>query len=132
MAQERPPTAVAAKELWKRLLPSLVPVLAVITSIVADGLFVVIMGTDWANVINGISTRGLAGLWDNISPGLVTVVKAYQALLEGSFGISLGTDRGVVAFVPVNLMRTIVRSVPFLVAGLAVGLSFQSGLFNIG
>ena len=132
MAQERPPTAAVIKELWNRLLPSLVPVLAVITSIVAAGLFVIIMGTDWANVVNGLSTRGLVGLWENISPGLVTVVRAYQALLEGSFGIALGTDRGAVGFVPVNLMRTVVRSVPFLVAGLAVGLSFQSGLFNIG
>lgn len=129
---ERPSSTAARAGVFKRILPSLVPVLAVITSIVAAGLFVIIMGTDWASVINGLSTKGLAGLWDNISPGLVTVVKAYQALLEGSFGLAIGGNRGAIAFVPDNLLRTIVKSVPYLVAGLAVGLGFKSGLFNIG
>ncbi len=122
----------ARARLWRNLLPSLVPVFAVITSIIAAGIFVIVMGTDWAGVSRGLATNGFVGLWSNIQPGLVTVVKAYQALLEGSTGLAVGTDKGAVAFIPDNLLRTIVRSIPFLIAGLAVALGFQSGLFNIG
>lgn len=35
-------------------------------------------------------------------------------------------------FIPAQLENTIVRSMPFIVAGLAVALGFKAGLFNIG
>ena len=35
-------------------------------------------------------------------------------------------------FFPGNLERTIVRAIPFIIAGLAVALGFKAGLFNIG
>jgi simple sugar transport system permease protein len=35
-------------------------------------------------------------------------------------------------FFPANLEATIVRSLPFIIAGLAVALGFKAGLFNIG
>ncbi len=35
-------------------------------------------------------------------------------------------------FFPSNLEKTIVRAIPFIIAGLAVGLGFKAGLFNIG
>ena len=35
-------------------------------------------------------------------------------------------------FIPSNLEKTIVRAIPFIIAGLAVGLGFKAGLFNIG
>ncbi len=35
-------------------------------------------------------------------------------------------------FFPANLERTLVRSIPFIIAGLAVALGFKAGLFNIG
>ncbi len=38
----------------------------------------------------------------------------------------------VLLFFPANLEKTIVRSIPFIIAGLAVGLGFKAGLFNIG
>ncbi len=38
----------------------------------------------------------------------------------------------VLLFFPSNLEKTIVRSIPFIIAGLAVGLGFKAGLFNIG
>jgi simple sugar transport system permease protein len=47
-------------------------------------------------------------------------VAAYVGLWEGSFG-SLPA-----------IANTVVRSTPFIIAGLAVALSFQAGLFNIG
>ncbi len=47
-------------------------------------------------------------------------VAAYIGLWEGSFGS------------PAAIERTVVRSTPFIIAGLAVALGFQAGLFNIG
>ena len=38
----------------------------------------------------------------------------------------------ILLFIPSNLEKTIVRSIPFIIAGLAVGLGFKAGLFNIG
>ena len=40
-------------------------------------------------------------------------------------------DRALLFF-PANLEKTIVRAIPFIIAGLAVGLGFKAGLFNIG
>lgn len=37
-----------------------------------------------------------------------------------------------ILFIPSNLEAMLVRSLPFIIAGLAVALSFQAGLFNIG
>ncbi len=38
----------------------------------------------------------------------------------------------VLLLIPSNLEKTIVRAIPFIIAGLAVGLGFKAGLFNIG
>jgi general nucleoside transport system permease protein len=38
----------------------------------------------------------------------------------------------VLLFFPSNLEKAIVRAIPFIIAGLAVGLGFKAGLFNIG
>ncbi|HEX2908230.1 MAG TPA: ABC transporter permease, partial [Phototrophicaceae bacterium] len=35
-------------------------------------------------------------------------------------------------FIPSNLEQMIVRSIPFIIAGLAVALGFKAGLFNVG
>jgi general nucleoside transport system permease protein len=40
-------------------------------------------------------------------------------------------DRALMFF-PANLERTLMRSIPFILAGLAVALGFKAGLFNIG
>jgi simple sugar transport system permease protein len=40
-------------------------------------------------------------------------------------------ERAIV-FIPDNLIATVIRSTPFLLAGLAVALGFKAGLFNIG
>jgi ABC-type uncharacterized transport system permease subunit len=56
---------------------------------------------------------------------LALPITAYRALLEGSLGIGAAD--------PTNaLTATIVNSAPLLLAGLAVGLGFKAGLFNIG
>ncbi len=50
----------------------------------------------------------------------VLPITAYAALLEGSFGN------------PDAILNTLVSSTPLVLGGLAVGLGFKAGLFNIG
>lgn len=69
-------------------------------------------------------------------------VLSAQDLGDVTFGI-LKNDRDlevlflrmgdqVALFIPSNLEKTIIRAIPFIIAGLAVGLGFKAGLFNIG
>nr|PZN55363.1 MAG: hypothetical protein DIU68_08550 [Chloroflexota bacterium] len=44
----------------------------------------------------------------------------------------LRLGRSTLLFFPANLESMIVRSIPFVIAGLAVALGFKAGLFNIG
>jgi len=53
-------------------------------------------------------------------------VRAYLALLEGA-GITLDPDAAVN-----GLVNTIVQAAPLTLGGLAVGVAFKAGLFNIG
>ena len=66
---------------------------------------------------------------------------AYESLLEGATGLSfLNVDDGVVSFAlsfdleraPRLLGNTLVAAAPLVLTGLAVGLGFKGGLFNIG
>ncbi len=52
--------------------------------------------------------------------GMPTAISAFTGLWDGAFGS------------PKALMETLVASTPYLLAGLAVALGFQAGLFNIG
>jgi simple sugar transport system permease protein len=52
-------------------------------------------------------------------------------MLEGALGIAIGGE-SVVHFEPDQLVSTLVRATPYLLAGLAVALGFHAGLFNIG
>jgi ABC-type uncharacterized transport system permease subunit len=68
-------------------------------------------------------------------------IKAYEALLEGATGISfLNVDDGSVAFdlsvdperAAQALTNTLAAAGPLVLTGLAVGVGFKAGLFNIG
>jgi simple sugar transport system permease protein len=59
--------------------------------------------------------------------------EAYLALLQGATGIAISFDPFSVAFIgPNGIIDTLVRSAPYILGGLAVGLGFKAGLFNIG
>ena len=130
---------------WGELGPRIVPLLAVITAMLFGGVFMVLAGTDW----DAARQAGdMGGYLREIGPGIAKAGTAYEALIEGATGfgyidpasiraqttvitlVSLG-DRSIV-FIPGNLIDTIVRSIPFILAGLAVALGFKCGLFNIG
>ena len=59
--------------------------------------------------------------------------EAYIALLQGATGIAVAFDPFSVEFKgPNGVIDTLVRATPYILGGLAVGLGFKAGLFNIG
>jgi ABC-type uncharacterized transport system permease subunit len=79
------------------------PLIAIALSVLVGSL--VILASEWL----------VAG---ELKPGLA--IDAYAALVDGS----VGSERAII--------NTLTASVPLLLGGLAVGLAFKGGLFNIG
>lgn len=145
----RPPAPAARSRLnWGELGPRLVPVLAVVTAMLFGGVFMIIAGTDWGAAQAAFRDRGVGGFVGEIVPGIAKAGTAYEALLEGATGLGyvdpttirietyfitlLPLGQNSIVFIPRNLIDTIVRTIPFILAGLAVALGFKCGLFNIG
>jgi len=79
------------------------PLISIVLSILVGSL--VIIASEW--LVTG-----------ELKPGLA--IDAFTALVEGA----VGSERAII--------NTLVSSVPLLLGGLAVGLAFKGGLFNIG
>jgi simple sugar transport system permease protein len=121
-----------------RLLRSMaVPVLAVITALIVGAIVIVV--TDPAVY----ATLSEAGLLAAIKIGLADLAEAYGALYVGALGNPAEILRGIATWVSsgdiqslLNSLRgpadSLVQSVPYIFAGLAVALGFRAGLFNIG
>lgn len=117
------------------LQDALVPLLAVLTGLIIGAIVIAI--TDAAVVAASGSFfqspgAALAAAWKSIAT-------AYGALFHGSFGnvgeISTALQSGDpaairMAFWP--LTESLTAATPYIFAGLAVGLGFKAGLFNIG
>ena len=87
----------------------LVPILAVLLAFLVGSIVI---------VLSSVLTVGY--------PDLSLPVRAYGSLLQGA-GITLDPD------VAVNgLVNTVVQAAPLVLGGLAVGVAFKAGLFNIG
>jgi simple sugar transport system permease protein len=118
---------------------TVVPVLAVVTALIIGSF--VIGSTDplvlesAGNFLEDPATV-LSNGWDAVS-------LAYQALFEGALGspakITAGLESWIVegdaaplrsAVRPIS--ESITKSIPYMLAGLAVALGFRAGLFNIG
>jgi general nucleoside transport system permease protein len=120
-----------------RLRGLLVPVLAVVTALLIGAL--VIMFTD-QSVYQAL---GAGRIGDGVGLGLGNLARAYGALYQGSLSdpfrilMALGQWLSGQGIQPVlNAVRgpsdSLVQSVPYIFAGLAVALGFRGGLFNIG
>jgi len=60
-------------------------------------------------------------------------VDAYLALIQGATGIAISLNPLSIEFLGLNGVNdTLVRATPYILAGLAVGIGFKAGLFNIG
>ena len=84
--------------------PALIPLLAIFTALLAGGIIIWLAGPKL-----GGEWLGLRFVWDG-----------YSGLLQGAVGSRAA------------IIGTLVRSTPYIFAGLAVALAFRCGLFNIG
>ncbi len=110
----------------------IVPVLAILSGLLLGGIIV------------ALSTEDVYRLWSvsplqAISNGFRAAWESYVTLLTGAFGSPArmiaavrGGDALEIrrAFNPI--FESLVKSIPYIFAGLAVSLGFRTGLFNIG
>ncbi|GAB4571361.1 MAG: ABC transporter permease [Anaerolineae bacterium] len=71
-------------------------------------------------VLTSVFSGEGASFAENLSLGLETAGSAFAGLLDGAFGDASG------------LTRTLVKTAPLILSGLAVAFAFKGGLFNIG
>ncbi|HHV54252.1 MAG TPA: ABC transporter permease [Firmicutes bacterium] len=93
-----------------------VPVLAVLTGLVLGAVIIIVTDQDVIEAWGKIGSQPLAlpaAAW-------ASVRDAYRALFAGALGS------------PYALSESLVTATPYIFAGLAVGLGFRAGLFNIG
>jgi ABC-type uncharacterized transport system permease subunit len=123
--------------LRSRLRGLVVPALSIVTALVIGGL--VLFFTDQA-VYQALAEGGIL---EAIKAGLGDLATAYGALYEGALGNpakileALGQTLSGEGLKPLlRALRgpsgSLVQSVPYIFAGLAVALGFRAGLFNIG
>jgi len=115
--------------LWRVLA---VPVLAILTGLIIEGLFIVLTTPEFYTAWGESPLAGLKVGWD-------VLATSYSALFTGAFGdparISAAVQSGNVvemrkAFYP--FFESLVAATPYIFGGLGVALGFRSGLFNIG
>lgn len=123
--------------LGNRLGGLLVPALAVFTALLIGGLILMLTDQDVLLLL------GDGQIGDALSVAIKNLGRAYGALYEGALGSpakiveALGQVGGEDGLRPLlRVVRgpsdTLVQSVPYIFAGLAVALGFRAGLFNIG
>jgi ABC-type uncharacterized transport system permease subunit len=108
-----------------RLRDLAIPLLSILTALVIGAL--VIMFTD-AEVYAALGSGRIVSA---LPVGLRNVGVAYGALYEGAFGNPLDILEAILRAVR-GPSDSMVQSVPYIFAGLAVALGFRAGLFNIG
>src|SRR5579872_5119807 len=130
---------------WKRVLDAVVEgnsftitVLAIFTAMVLGGLLAAFSNTTVLHQLSTSPGTGLRAAWD-------TGAGVYASLFEGSIfnphtvaamfsqsSISTAIHNGYLGAVFGPLSETCVQATPLILAGLAVALPYQAGLFNIG
>ncbi len=110
----------------------LIPVLAIVSGLLLGGLIV------------GLTSKSFYEVWSTspvqaIGNGVKAAWESYVTLFAGAFGtpsrIQAALESGDAlairrAFNP--FFESLVKSIPYMFAGLAVALGFRTGLFNIG
>jgi ABC-type uncharacterized transport system permease subunit len=108
-------SAVAASArsagMFGRLRTVIIPLLAVFTAIVLGSLFI---------VLTSVLAGSEATFGEKLAAGLQTAGSAFAGLWSGAFGDASG------------LTRTLIKTAPLILSGLAVAFAFKGGLFNIG
>ncbi len=118
---------------WRQLQQVvLIPILAVITGLIVSGIFIALTTEEvYAAFRESFGT--------GISTAFSTIWGAYAALFKGALGdptriseaFASGESEAILRAIN-PIFESLVLSTPFIFAGLAVALGFQTGLFNIG
>jgi len=120
------------RRVGRALQPALIPFLAVVTAFIV-GSFVILV-TDFQNLAR-LGTDPVGA----ITGALGTIGTAYYAMLIGAIGdpariaaaLNDPTPRAMASAIR-PITETLVAATPLIFAGLAVAISFRSGVFNIG
>lgn len=120
------------RRLRKLLGPILVPFLAIVTAFIVGSIFILI--TDFDNLSKlGTDPAGAIG------GAIGNIINAYSAMAIGAVGdpakISAALanpDPKQIAAAIRPISETLVAATPLIFTGLAVAISFRSGVFNIG
>ena len=101
---------------------SIIPIISILLALLCGAILII------------LTSPASTGSFDFLLP-----IKAYDALLEGATGISFidfddDTFTLALTLIPSAqaLTNSLVRASPLILTGLAVGLGFKAGLFNIG
>ena len=118
--------------LRRRLRPLFIPALAVLSAFIVGSLFLLV--TDLKHI--GLLTTDPVGA---VTGAVGNILDAYGALIVGAFGdparFSTALQTGdqadwTTALRPIS--ETLVAATPLMFTGLAIAVSFRSGVFNIG
>lgn len=110
----------------------LIPFLAVLTGLIVSGIFIALTTEE-------VYTAFGESIGAGFSTTFSTIWAAYAALFTGALGNPTTIAEALQSGEPEAIRRafnpifeSLVISTPFIFAGLAVALGFQTGLFNIG
>ena len=118
--------------LRRRLRPLFIPALAVLSAFIVGSLFLLVTDLKHVAILPTDPVGAITG-------GIGDVLNAYRALVVGAFGdparfsaaMQGGTPKEwATAFRPIS--ETLLAATPLMFTGLAIAVSFRSGVFNIG
>ena len=120
------------RRIGRALEPALIPILAVITAFIVGSVFILV--TDFQN-LGKLGTDPVGA----IMGALGNIGTAYYAMLVGALGdparigaaLADPTPRAIATAIR-PITETLVAATPLIFCGLAVAISFRSGVFNIG
>ena len=120
------------KGVGRALQPAVIPILAVVTAFLVGSIFIMITDVENLSRLGSDPVGAVTGV-------LGTVATAYYAMLVGALGdparisaaLADPTPRAMAAAIR-PITETLVAATPLIFAGLAVAISFRSGVFNIG
>jgi ABC-type uncharacterized transport system permease subunit len=116
----------------RALKPAVIPILAVLTAFIVGSIFILITDFDSMSKLGTDPVGAITSALGNIG-------NAYYAMVIGALGdpakisaaLANPTPRAMAAAVR-PITETLVAATPLIFAGLAVAISFRSGVFNIG
>jgi general nucleoside transport system permease protein len=127
--KETRPSRSRRAAIWLRSThPVVVTVLAFVLSIVVGGLLIFVTDTPTRKAARYF----FASPGTTFSKGWHAVSQAYTALFEGAIFDPHTAFHGSIWNALNPLSDTLLNATPLILAGLAVGLAFRTGLFNIG